>query len=145
MTTCSIFGREDKHKHIRGPNFRAWWMTCKSGFQPKMEFRLLYTQTIPQVLVLQHEGADDVSTLPYLSTRFRGVPVREMLGRSATREPPCRKDHAVFYGWRVPSMNKGFRISAFGCLHTYQHLADTSKNLCQKCFLHKKFLILMTV
>lgn len=60
-------------------------------------------------MVLQHEAAEGVSTLPYLSTRFRGVPVRELLGRSATRLPPCNKDQAVYYGWRDPSPHRGFQ------------------------------------
>ena len=51
-----------------------------------------------EVMVFQHEAAGGVSTYPYLSTRFRGVPVREMLGRSATRVPPGKKEEAVYYG-----------------------------------------------
>ena len=64
-----------------------------------------------EVMVFQHEAADGVSTYPYLSTRFRGVPVREMLGRSATRVPPCKKEEAVYYGWREPSMHCVFQVS----------------------------------
>jgi len=59
-----------------------------------------------KVIVLQHERADAVQQLPYLSTRFRGVPIREMLGRCAKLSPECKMQEAVFYGWRVPGMNR---------------------------------------
>jgi len=59
-----------------------------------------------KVIVLQHERADDVQQLPYLSTRFRGVPIREMLGRCAKLSPECKMQHAVFYGWRVPGKHR---------------------------------------
>ena len=59
--------------------------------------------------MIQHEAAEGVCTYPYLSTRFRGVPVREMLGRSATRVPACKREEAVYYGWREPSMHCVFQ------------------------------------
>jgi hypothetical protein len=55
---------------------------------------------IAQVLVMTHEDADGVLTLPYLSTRFRGIPIREFIGRTASNVPPCRMNEALFYGWR---------------------------------------------
>jgi len=57
-------------------------------------------RVIAQVLVMTHEDADGVLTLPYLSTRFRGVPIREFIGRTASNVPPCRMNEALFYGWR---------------------------------------------
>ena len=53
-----------------------------------------------QALVLTHEGASQVEQLPYLSVMLAPIPVLDFYGRCATRDPPCHKNHAVFYWWQ---------------------------------------------
>ena len=53
-----------------------------------------------QVLVLTHEKASPQELDAYLSALWQGVPVVGVYGRSASMEPPCDAEHAVFFGWR---------------------------------------------
>ena len=53
-----------------------------------------------QAIVLSHEDATPQCTIPYLGCRLRSLPVLEVLGRSAKREPKCLPSHAVFYWWK---------------------------------------------
>ena len=56
-----------------------------------------------QAIVLSHEDAVPQCTIPYLGCRLRPLPVLEVLGRSAKREPTCKPSEAVFYWWKDES------------------------------------------
>ena len=58
-----------------------------------------------QVLSLQHEDSTPTEWLPYLGVIFSPVQVLEFWGRAAKRDPPCRKDQAVFYWWKERFVN----------------------------------------
>ena len=53
-----------------------------------------------QALVITHEGATREERAPYLTLALHPLPVIEMFGRSATQEPRCKKEEALFYGWQ---------------------------------------------
>lgn len=56
--------------------------------------------TCCQAIVLSHEDASPACTVPYMSCLLRPLPVLEVLGRSAKREPKCHPKHAVYYWWK---------------------------------------------
>jgi hypothetical protein len=58
-----------------------------------------------QVLTLTHEKASGPELNPYAAALFKGMPVQGIYGRCATLEPTCNREHAVFYGWRVPHIH----------------------------------------
>ena len=60
----------------------------------------LSARILIQVLVLTHEKASPQELDAYLSALWQGVPVVGVYGISASMEPPCDKEHAVFFGWR---------------------------------------------
>ena len=53
-----------------------------------------------KAIVLSHEDAALPCTVPYLAARLRPLPVMEVLGRSAKREPKCKPLEAVYYFWK---------------------------------------------
>ena len=50
--------------------------------------------------MLNHELATLQEEMPYLAAIWHPMPVVQFWGRSASRQPPCAKDHAVFHWWR---------------------------------------------
>jgi hypothetical protein len=50
--------------------------------------------------VLSHERAGGRELEPYAASVFSPMPVVVLTGRCASVEPPCSKEHAVWYGWR---------------------------------------------
>ena len=50
-----------------------------------------------QVLVLNHELATLHEEMPYLAAIWHPMPVVQFWGRSASRQLPCDKEHAVFH------------------------------------------------
>ena len=54
-----------------------------------------------QVSVLNRELATLQEEMPYLAAIWHPMPVVQFWGRSAPRQPPCAKEHAVFHWWRV--------------------------------------------
>jgi hypothetical protein len=53
-----------------------------------------------KVLVLSHSNAGGEELEPYAASVFAPMPVLVLMGRSAVVDPPCPKEHAVWYGWR---------------------------------------------
>ena len=53
-----------------------------------------------QVLLLTHEGASMAEWEPYMSYRLRPCRPLVFYGRSASRKPPCSKEHAVWWVWK---------------------------------------------
>ena len=63
-----------------------------------------------QEIVLSHEDAVPQCTIPYMGCRLRPLPVLEVLGRSAKREPTCKPSEAVFYWWKDESRGPQCRV-----------------------------------
>lgn len=87
-------------------------------------FFLFFTPSLCyQAIVLSHEDASAACTVPYMSCLLRPLPVQEVLGRSAKREPKCSAKHAVYYWWkerrRVPPSVGSIPCGRVGSLQMY--------------------------
>ena len=74
-----------------------------------------------EAIVLSHEDAALPCTVPYLAARLRPLPVMEVLGRSATREPKCPPREAVYYFWKecsCPGCPIQCLVSVYAFFHT---------------------------
>ena len=108
QTTC-FFSRNlhvgsDSHSCHVGVMENTFACPCQGHFWNQVFLEYLD----PQALVLTHEGASKVEQLPYLGVMLSPTPVLDFYGRCATRDPPCHKNHAVFYWWQDPQTSHNY-------------------------------------
>ncbi len=53
-----------------------------------------------KVWVLSHEKNSREEKCPYLAAKWWPIPIVQVMCRSASCHPPCKRSHAVFYTWR---------------------------------------------